>query len=763
MKPMIISLLILGAVLWGQLGTMKTNSAETTGEPTTITAIKPSSLPSESSWPPVWFPKAPALPPPTGNVIRVTTVDELVSAIDRLKPGSTILLATGHYRLPRVIVLREKQNVVIRGESDDPARTVLSGKGWNSTDKGDDILRIAYCKGVTIANLSFTDCHSYGIKVEAENTPSDIHIYNCHFRDIGIRAIKGSAGQDPTARAVKGSVRYCLFENTKVPPPDWLFGGDYIGAIDMMALEDWTFSDNVFRNVRGRNGAGRAAVFVWVRSRNVTVERNVILDCDRGIAFGNPGQSTANTPGEKLVYVADGVIRNNFIAGGPDCGIELWYADRIKVQHNTIWRPEQNWRRGIRVGAGTKNAEIINNLVHGEILLEGGEAELRSNVTGRLDRYFVNPAAGDLALTREAIQAINKALPIADVVEDIRRQPRDNRPDIGAWEFGRSGTSPAVSTPVTSIENPNVSYTVPEKPYVVLKHGDLELVVVDNRAVDDDVLRGHRAGYHGIGVMRHTRQPRSLFVPAYAGLNFEHIHDGTVKPREVLFEPRHAPMELRVINNRIAELYQAPTPYWGLESCMRYELLDDCIIELTFECVPRRNTFTNGYIGLFWASYIDHPESLDIHFRGFSETTRTEVGWVRGMTPKHGVSATHRALDDHRDFPHDPSFPLELPFGFSSLRYTEPFYFGVCRGMAFVQMFRPCDNVRFTQSPSGGGNGCPAWDFQWFIENPRIGQPYQMIMRIAYVPVHGDGDNPSVRDQIARLVVYKQPRAVTLP
>jgi hypothetical protein len=45
---------------------------------------------------------------------------------------------------------------------------------------------------------------------------------------------------------VKGSVRGCYFENTKVPPADWLFGGDYIGAIDMMALEDWTFSRNVF-------------------------------------------------------------------------------------------------------------------------------------------------------------------------------------------------------------------------------------------------------------------------------------------------------------------------------------------------------------------------------------------------------------------------------------------------------------------------------------------------------------------------------------
>jgi hypothetical protein len=110
----------------------------------------------------------------------------------------------------------------------------------------------------------------------------------------------------------------------------------------MMALEDWTFSDNVFRNIRGRNGGGRAAIFIWVRSRRVLLERNFIIDCDRGVAFGNPGMSTADVSGERLVYVRDGIIRNNFIAGGLDCGIELSYAEHVKVCCNSIWRPERN-------------------------------------------------------------------------------------------------------------------------------------------------------------------------------------------------------------------------------------------------------------------------------------------------------------------------------------------------------------------------------------------------------------------------------------
>lgn len=50
----------------------------------------------------------------------------------------------------------------------------------------------------------------------------------------------------------------------------------------------------------------------------------------------------------------------------------------------------------------------------------------------------------------------------------------------------------------TSLSNPQLVYSVPDKPYVVLKRADVEAVVVDNRAVDDGVLPGHRAGYSGI-------------------------------------------------------------------------------------------------------------------------------------------------------------------------------------------------------------------------------------------------------------------------
>jgi len=276
---------------------------------------------------------------------------------------------------------------------------------------------------------------------------------------------------------------------------------------------------------------------------------------------------------------------------------------------------------------------------------------------------------------------------------------------------------------------------VSEKPYVVLERGDVRAVIANNDAVDDEVLAGHRAGYSGLASLTGRGRDENLFVPFYAGLNFEHIHDGTAQPRDILFEPRRAPMKMRQIDTHTAELHQPPTPHWQLESRLRYEMLADGAIEMTLECVPHGRTFKNDYIGLFFASYIHQPESLDIHFPGHpAGDTRGEPKWIRGVTPAHGTRPTHLSVDDNRRFPHDAEFPLTLVFNRSNHRYREPWYYGVSGPMALVLIFRPQDQVRFSQSPSGGGNGNPAWDFQWFVPRYKVGRRYRFVMRAMYVP-----------------------------
>jgi hypothetical protein len=75
-----------------------------------------------------------------------------------------------------------------------------------------------------------------------------------------------------------------------------------------------------------------------------------------------------------------------------------------------------------------------------------------------------------------------------------------------------------------SLVNPDLRYSAPAEHYVVLKRGPTEVVIVDNGAVDDDVLPGHRSGYSGVASLKHSNRQENLFVPAYAGLHFQHIH-----------------------------------------------------------------------------------------------------------------------------------------------------------------------------------------------------------------------------------------------
>ncbi|MBM82812.1 MAG: hypothetical protein CMJ78_19805 [Planctomycetaceae bacterium] len=302
---------------------------------------------------------------------------------------------------------------------------------------------------------------------------------------------------------------------------------------------------------------------------------------------------------------------------------------------------------------------------------------------------------------------------------------------------------PMAAPGVTSLTNSDVEYSVQKEPTFLLERAGVKAVIVTNEAVDTKQLPGHRAGYNGVASLTHKKRAENLFVPTIAGLNFEHIHDGTMAVSKEKFEPRKWPMELRRINRFTVELYQSPTPNWKLESCGRYEILRDGAIKYTFECIPRADLFHNKTIGLFWASYIHAPESRWIHFRGRRRGSIDPSRWIMGVTPSHGVDSTHPPSTWQHKLDIDPKFPLTLVNHPSKFEYTSPWYYGVSHGMAYVQMFRKRDQIWLAQSPTGGGVTNPAWDFQWFIPDYKVGEAYGFKMRAAYLPYES-------RDQIIK-------------
>lgn len=392
------------------------------------------------------FHKAPPLPPPMGRVVNVADVDSFRKAVVGAKDGDTIMLADGTYRCVPYLWMKDKKNVTIRSASGDPAKVKLTGKGWDQggdhTDE--DIFWLDSSENITLADITFTETHAYGLKINAEGKPRGIKVWNCHFRDIGIRGIKGTGGESKTGYVKDSEVRYCWFENTKIPPGSWQAEGDYITSIDMMRLDGFVFSDNVFKNIRGKNGQARGAIFVWVGSKNVVAERNVFVNCDRGVCFGNASN------GDRATHIKDSICRNNFfVSANFDAMVEISWADGVKVYNNTVVKtgPKDHNNRGVRVisGCNNKDVEIINNIVAGGGI-EPETAKERNNYTGPVDNFFVDPATGNLRLTAGAGAVINRGEVISELVEDFDGNARDSQPDIGACEFGAKPKEPGKIT-----------------------------------------------------------------------------------------------------------------------------------------------------------------------------------------------------------------------------------------------------------------------------------------------------------------------------
>jgi hypothetical protein len=263
----------------------------------------------------------------------------------------------------------------------------------------------------------------------------------------------------------------------------------------------------------------------------------------------------------------------------------------------------------------------------------------------------------------------------------------------------------------------------------------LRAVVADNEPYGEQ----HQAGYNGVSELRFgSGEQKNLFVPLYAGLNFEHIFSGdSTSYSWHIFEPRRAPMTLiRASSNRV-ELLQEGTDHWPLRSRLVYEFREDAI-DFTYRGTPLEDLWKkHGYIGVFFASYINAPEDLAIQFIGRSRPGKGDATarWIRHVPPSHGLAAGHRPAGSNWDPPFDTGFPIGLVSGISDFEYVYPFYFGRYGEQVFVMMFQKPGNggeLRFAQSPSGAGPGKPAWDFVFMQRDYAVNQTFQFRARAVY-------------------------------
>jgi hypothetical protein len=85
---------------------------------------------------------------------------------------------------------------------------------------------------------------------------------------------------------------------------------------------------------------------------------------------------------------------------------------------------------------------------------------------------------------------------------------------------------PLAAPQVTSLTNKSVKYAVPKEHFVVLRRGGVTATVVDNTTIDPPQRRQRAGRLSGVATLTHAEQSENLYN--LVGLNFEHIHDGTL-------------------------------------------------------------------------------------------------------------------------------------------------------------------------------------------------------------------------------------------
>ncbi len=362
------------------------------------------------------------------RVVRVADVASLEAAVDRLEPGTTILLANGRYPLRRWLPIQQP-DVVIRGQSQDRSQVQLIGPGVDERQVG--VALSVAAPRVTIADLTISRVGYHAIQVRGELGADAVSIHNVHLIDTGQQLIKGSMGGDGRGPH-RGRVACSTLEYTDHAP------SDYTNGVDVLGGDEWTVRSCVFLRIRGPESNGwRAgpAILFWKEATNTVIEGNLIIGCYRGIALGlNPRPESSDGADHR-----GGVIRRNIIwtrDTWADESIEVNACPNVLIEHNSILTAGQlPW--AIKVRFPQTTAEVRNNLANRPIVVrDGATAVQNANLNDARAEWFRDAKRGDLHLAGPDLPPIDAGVP----ANRDDSSTSGKAPDIGAYEYTDSPT-----------------------------------------------------------------------------------------------------------------------------------------------------------------------------------------------------------------------------------------------------------------------------------------------------------------------------------
>ncbi|RMG99347.1 MAG: hypothetical protein D6705_03490 [Deltaproteobacteria bacterium] len=397
------------------------------------------------------FEPCPPFEPPAGPVVDVSPemADELPGLVASAAPGTVFAFAPGTYDLSGANLLHvTTPGLVFYGTGDDPEAVVLDA-GYGIGE-----IFLVEAPNTTIANLTAQRAFYHPIHVTGgtDGNTTGTRIYRVRVVDPGQQGIKINAS---SAGYFSDEGEIACSEIRMTDAGRGFVTDCYTGGIDAHSAWGWTVRDNYIEGFWCDQGLSEHGVHFWVTSRDTVVERNVIVDCARGIGFGLGAMGNGKTrvypddpcPGAGYLGHIDGIVRNNVIVGkrpelfasasGMDSGVALEQACGPIVVHNTVVALEPPFV-SMEYRFENTSAVIRNNLVtHDIVARDGGQATLSGNVEQAPLSEFVDPASGDVHLVAgaAAVDAGDVLAGEEAVERDIDGDPRDALPDPGADEF----------------------------------------------------------------------------------------------------------------------------------------------------------------------------------------------------------------------------------------------------------------------------------------------------------------------------------------
>jgi len=364
----------------------------------------------------------------TINVNTVSELENTVAYANSSGGNKTILLEDGTYTLNDTLYVNVS-NVTIGSQSGIRDNVIIQGDAMSSSARVGNVIRVAG-SNFEISNVTIQKCGWHVIQIAGEENADNPKIINCVIRDAYEQLLKISVNMSNLSVASdNGLVENCLFEYSAGVGPQY-----YIGGIDAHSSRNWIVRNNTFRSIISPSGSvAEFAIHFWDDSANNVVERNLIVDCDRGIGFGMGGRGNTG-----------GIIRNNMIYHAAnkgqfaDTSIALMESPDTEVYNNTVFMENSfPWAIEYRFSS-TRSVRLINNLSNKPIQRrDGASGTVSNNVTNASGTWFVNRSNGDLHLVSTISAVVDKGQTVAGLSDDFDSQSRPQGPgfDIGADEF----------------------------------------------------------------------------------------------------------------------------------------------------------------------------------------------------------------------------------------------------------------------------------------------------------------------------------------